>query len=194
MDENFHSAICLLALITQRPPDLDKLLGESQTEGPQSHPVRSQTTVSLANDQDSNLDEYFNVVDEEHDDDFELDVTTGDVKNQVCITELQNKVLDRLAETLARFKSDRRLKGSVLDSKHVASTMMITYDQGTRVEFLCAKNEGLDQEKHSNDNQKGGSRGDDTSFLASWKRHMEGIASQGEFPPRHPDLHSQLCF
>jgi hypothetical protein len=60
MDENLHSAICLLALITQRPPDLDKLLGRSQTEGPQNHLVRSQATVSLVSDPDSNLGEHFN--------------------------------------------------------------------------------------------------------------------------------------
>jgi hypothetical protein len=84
---------------------------------------------------------------------------------------LRNKVLDRLAETLARYKSDRTVnKGPILDPKHVSSTMMIIDEEHNKVKILCAKNEGLDQHNST----------DDTDFLSSWKACMERISREGK--------------
>ncbi|KAF1993802.1 hypothetical protein P154DRAFT_384427, partial [Amniculicola lignicola CBS 123094] len=83
---------------------------------------------------------------------------------------LRNKVLDRLAETLARYKSDRTVnKGPVLDPKHVSSTMMIIDEEHNKVKILCAKNEGLNQHNST----------DDTDFLNCWKACMEHISKEG---------------
>lgn len=93
------------------------------------------------------------------------------VDEQSYVAELRDKVLDRLAETLARFKSDPDgNRGFPLGSKHVSSTMMIVYHQSTRVKFLCAKNEGLDQ----------GDTTEDTDFLDSWRKCMECISKTGK--------------
>lgn len=88
----------------------------------------------------------------------------------MALSVLRDQVLDHLAETLARFKSDPgRRKGPPLGSKHVSSTMMVVYPQSTMVKFLCAKNEGLDQRGTT----------EDTDFLDSWRKCMECISKRG---------------
>lgn len=81
------------------------------------------------------------------------------------------KSLTGLAETLARYKSDRTInRGPVLDPKHVSSTMIITDEKHNRVKILCARNEGFDQHNST----------DDTDFLGSWKACMEPILREGK--------------
>ncbi|KAF2785723.1 hypothetical protein K505DRAFT_344417 [Melanomma pulvis-pyrius CBS 109.77] len=186
MEHNLHDAICLLALIAQRPRDLNRLLGNIHEQNPEVLASSSNTNDSDLSDSDSNVDEDSNADFEDFEGVSELSNTDGDVSNEVYISDLRNKVLDRLAETLARFKTDRRHKGLALDSKHVASTMMVTYGYGKKVQFICSKNEGLDQE-----NSYSG-LGDDTSFLASWKRHIEFIANKGEEALQHKSLLFEL--
>jgi hypothetical protein len=145
-----HKAICLLSLITARPADLDDLPVDSKE--PETKDASSETEDDAEDLEDAEIS---NPEDEKK---RNLDV-------------LRNKVLDRLAETLARYKSDPRGgKGSTPDAKHVASTMMIMYDDEHKVKILCAKNEGLDQGKST----------EDSDFLNSWKGCMERIARAGE--------------
>ncbi|KAG0645697.1 NADPH-dependent 1-acyldihydroxyacetone phosphate reductase [Hyphodiscus hymeniophilus] len=84
---------------------------------------------------------------------------------------LRDKVLDRLAETMARYKTDpKRGKNAILDPKHVSSATMILYDDEKMVKILCSKTEGLAE----------GNSNDDTDFLNSWKSCMERISRTGE--------------
>jgi hypothetical protein len=149
---NLHAAICLLKLITARPANLDELLIDVK------EPVAENTSSSdEAEDDTEGLE------------DIEIS-STDDEKNRDLGT-LQNKVLDRLAEILARYKSNPKGgKGSILDPKHVSSTMMIMYGEENRVKILCAKNEGLAQ----------GNSTDDIDFLNSWKACMERISRAGK--------------
>ncbi|KAK5214941.1 hypothetical protein LTR96_011628 [Exophiala xenobiotica] len=94
----------------------------------------------------------------------DLQIIDTDRDEQQYLAELQNKILDRLAETLARFKSDPKARNS-FDAKHVSSAMMVVYRKDERVKILCSKNEGLDTE--------------DRDFLRDWKDCMETIARRG---------------
>ncbi|KAJ5371713.1 hypothetical protein N7517_003719 [Penicillium concentricum] len=78
--------------------------------------------------------------------------------------ELKNQFLDRLAETLARFKTDPQARTSN-DAEHVSAAMMVCYEDEEHVKIFCANNEGLDKEDHD--------------FLARWKLRMESIARKG---------------
>ena len=95
----------------------------------------------------------------------DLQAIVADRDEQQHLAELQSKILDRLAETLARFKSDPKARKSI-DAKHVSSAMMIVYQKNERVKILCSKNEGLDIE--------------DNAFLRDWKNCMETIAKKGD--------------
>ena len=148
-EHKLHTAICLLSLITERPPDLFELLEQNNVP---------------ANDDVDDADVDLEDVEE----DSEITGAEEEAKSQAHLAVLRNKVLDRLAETLARFKSDPSGNSrSRIDSKHVSSTIM--YYNSMRVKFLCAKNEGLDQENST----------DDTEFLDSWSRQMEQISRKG---------------
>jgi hypothetical protein len=169
MGENLRAAICVLALITQRPQDLDELLPGNDRSGVESNDnlhttgaLKSEvrTTDSVV---DSDLDDL--------EDDLEVIEVDERVAEQSSLAKLQDRVLDRLAETLARFKSDP--KGHMPfppDPKHISSTMMIVYPQSTKVMLLCAKNEGLNQ----------GDTTEDTDFLDSWSKCMERISTTGK--------------
>lgn len=149
--DNLHKAICLLALVEQRPPHLHDLLSEYED-------------ISHGKDDDLVADG------EELEEDHEMTEVNDSVDDQSNLASLRDKVLDRLAETLARFKTDPRDKRKALvDSKHVSSTMM--YYQSTKVKFVCAKNEGLDQDKKKGDKKK-----EDTMFLKAWREIMEGLS------------------
>ncbi|KAJ5966834.1 hypothetical protein N7501_003082 [Penicillium viridicatum] len=147
MHQNLEDAICLLALISDRPPGLEE--STQQTE-----PCRI----------DRELESYPS--DEVFDDPEDPTVLGADPEHEQYRIELKNQFLDRLAETLARFKTDAQAKTSN-DVKHVSAAMMVCYEDEGRVKILCAKNEGLEQE--------------DKDFLARWKLLMEGIARKGSF-------------
>jgi hypothetical protein len=149
---HLHAAICLLGLIMARPASLDELLIESE------EPVAEKTSSS-------------DDADDDPEDLEDVEISNVDDEKKRDLDALRNKVLDRLAETLARYKSDpKRGKGSILDPEHVSSTMMIMYEDENRVKILCAKNEGLTQ----------GNSTDDTDFLNSWKACMERISRAGK--------------
>jgi hypothetical protein len=170
-----EDAICLLALIIKRPPDLEGLIlpykglyspngGLQRTpnmdleEGPETGAEALQTEIDVGVDGVEELED--------------LQIIDTDRDEQQYLAELQNKILDRLAETLARFKSDPKARNS-FDAKHVSSAMMVVYRKDERVKILCSKNEGLDRE--------------DRTFLRDWKDCMETIARRG-------DVHQRTAF
>ena len=166
--EDLEDAICFLALITGRPPDLEGLpvLGKAvyrknenleRTSGV-NHIQASKSEAEAIQMEISDVDDSVEELED-------LQVVNTDKDEQQYLFELQTKVLDRLAETLARFKSDPKAKKSP-DAKHVSSTMMIVYKGEERVKILCSKNEGLDKE--------------DKAFLREWKYCMEAIAKKGK--------------
>lgn len=147
MHRNLDDAICLLASIPDRPPDPE---GLNQEE-------------SEASDMDRNSES--DLYDEISDDDIEYPtVLDTNSKGDQYLTELKNQFLDRLAEILARFKTNPKAKKSK-DAKHVSATMMACHEAKESVKIFCAKNEGLDHE--------------DRKFLSEWKQHMENIAKKG---------------
>ncbi|KAB8212137.1 hypothetical protein BDV34DRAFT_208601 [Aspergillus parasiticus] len=128
--KEIHSLTALTSLIFQRPPDgID--YGDLSKE-PEPGP-------------DEELDK---LPDET---DFEDEVTTGDSITALIL--LKQRSLDRLAEVLARFKTRKtgrhgrgKKKDANLDAKHVTSVAMVEDSTLQRVTFLCAKNEGLEEE------------------------------------------------
>jgi hypothetical protein len=169
---DLEDSICLLALITRRPPDLEGLvglvkevhsrndhsertLGVTHIQAPEAEAEASQIEIDVGVDGVEELED--------------LQIIDTDRDEQQYVAELQSKVLDRLAETLARFKSDPKTRKSP-DAKHVSSAIMILYREDERVKILCSKNEGLDTE--------------DKAFLRDWKDCMEAIAKTGEVHQR----------
>ncbi|KAF7182837.1 hypothetical protein CNMCM7691_002581 [Aspergillus felis] len=158
-----ESVICLLAFITKRLLDdegLEALESLKDARDPDTvlSPNADDATVESSVEGDgSRMNDIDDVYEELEDVDCLLDTGTRDEQYR---TELQNKVLDRLAETLARFKSSP--KARAIDSKHVSSTMMIVYKDENRVEIICSKNEGLDDV--------------DKGFLDEWQKCMQEIA------------------
>jgi len=179
---DLHVASCLLALITKRPEGLDRLLvreagSDDESNGDHGKGLIS-TKAETSSMSDVYVEDYGEPDIENHEENLEEDFeetsaskyTDGGTVSEVYLAALKNKVLDRLAETLARHKSDPKgQRGPPLDSKHVSSAMMIAYGESTRVKILCAKNEGLNQEGET----------DDTEFLESWKKYMESISKAG---------------
>jgi len=152
--EQLHLSICLLRLLAERPADFDKLVLDHK-EG------------FLEKGASDNADSGEGHSEEDLED--VVIISAEDMKERNPKA-LRNNVLDRLAETLARYKSNRTVnKGPILDPKHVSSTMMIIDEEHNKVKILCAKNEGLDQHNST----------DDTDFLSSWKACMEGISREG---------------
>ncbi|KUM56689.1 hypothetical protein ACN42_g10512 [Penicillium freii] len=147
MHRNLEDAICLLALISDRAPGLEE-----------------STQRTEPSDIDSELESYPN--DEEFDDPEDPTALGADPEHEQYRIQLKNQFLDRLAETLARFKTDAQAKTSN-DAKHASAAMMVCYEDEGRVKILCAKNEGLEQE--------------DEDFLARWKLLTESIARKGSF-------------
>lgn len=145
--QSLENAICLLALISNRPQGLEESTQEAEAR-------------------EIDKESQFYASDEGFDDPEDPNVLGTDPKHEQYPIELKNQFLDRLAETLARFKSDIRAKTSK-DAKHVSATMMVCYENEEHVKIFCAKNEGLEKEDHA--------------FLARWKLRMEGIARKGSF-------------
>jgi hypothetical protein len=144
MYQTLDNAICLLALISDRPP------GEESIEETEAREIGTESSHS----------------DDELDNSEDPTVLDTDSEQEQYRVELKNQFLDRLAETLARFKTDAKAKASK-DAKHVSAAMMVCYEDEERIKIFCAKNEGLDKE--------------DNDFLARWKLRMEGIARKGSF-------------
>lgn len=147
MDQNLEDATCLLASISGRPPGLEEATQEAE-----------------AKEIDKESQSYSS--DEEFDDPEDPTVLGTDPEHEQYRIQLKNQLLDRLAETLARFKTDVQVKTSN-DAKHVSAAMMVCYENEEHVKIFCAKNEGLDKE--------------DNDFLIEWKLRMEGIARKGSF-------------
>lgn len=158
IQENLYAAICVLALISQRPQGVDELL----TRNEKSADRNSEKACTESDSEDCAQD--LEITEEDED--------VGESEEEpLHLTQLRDKVLNRLAETLARFKSDPKgNRGYPLDPKHVSSTMMIEYRGSEAVRFLCAKNEGLDQRDTT----------EDTDFLESWRKCMECISKRGK--------------
>jgi len=99
----------------------------------------------------------------------------GIVDEKMHLVSLRDRVLDRLAEVLSRFKTDRtRRKGAFLDPKHVSAAFMVIHDHCSRVDIYCVKNEGLNQR-----NGNGSKDNTDTDFLETWSRYMRCISKRG---------------
>lgn len=160
LQEDIDDAVCLLALLTKRVSDQD------ESKKPTEERIHAQRTSCSAeapqakerdptNDlDDSSKDGIEDEADEEPDSTFGIDQTQND-------TVLYRKFLDRLAETLARFKSDPSKKKAP-DSKHVASILMTIDKDNMKTKIFCFKNEGLDKQ--------------DEDFLERWKICMVGAA------------------
>ena len=141
LNQDLEDAVCLLALITSRQPDLAQPL------------VPAESLHDGTGDDSDGLQELgiLSVIDIDHDE-------------QYAIGKLRDQVLDRLAETLARFKGATR--GRSTDAKHVSSTMMV-FDEEQRIrKIICSKNEGLDKA--------------DEDFLDKWTTCIKAIATKGE--------------
>lgn len=108
MYQNLEDAICLLALTPYRLPGLEESTRDTET-----------TENDKESPSDSNDEEY---------NDLEDPTALGtDPEHEQYGINLKNQFLDRLAETLARFKTDHKTKTSN-DAKHVSATMMATPD------------------------------------------------------------------
>ena len=155
LDQDLEDAVCLLALITSRQPDLAQPL------------VPAESLHDGTCDDSDGLQELgiLSVIDVDHDE-------------QYAICKLRDQVLDRLAETLARFKGATR--GRPFDAKHVSSTMMV-FDEEQRIsKIMCAKNEGLDKA--------------DEDFLDKWTACIKAISTKGELMLRTTALDSTPIF
>lgn len=153
--EQLHPSICLLGLLAERPANLDKL-------------VLDYKEAFLEKGTSDNADSGEGYLEEDLED---VEIISAEDMKERNSKALQNNVLDRLAETLARYKSDCTVnKGPILDPKHVSSTMMIIDEEHNKVKILCVKNKGLDQHKST----------EDTDFLSSWKACIERISREGK--------------
>lgn len=167
---DLQDAICLLALATEHPQTIDRLklkprnlhveINASSDAAPES--LTADATVKIEKEKDEGISEVFD------------DANAS--SSQQDLASLRNKVLDRLAEILARVKTNRAGRSrTILDPKHVSATFMIIRNQFTTVDIYCSKNEGLDQQIPGQ--PKG--RKDDTDFLNTWKTHMQDISNKG---------------
>ena len=153
--EQLHASVCLFRLLAERPANLDELFLDHKE-------------AFLEKGAFDNADNEESYPKEDLED---VDIISAEDIEEHSAKALRNKVLDRLAEILARYKSDRTVdKGPILDPKHVSSTMMIIDEEHNKVKILCAKNEGLNQHNST----------DDTDFLGSWKACMERISREGK--------------
>ncbi|KAJ4308261.1 hypothetical protein N0V94_009432 [Neodidymelliopsis sp. IMI 364377] len=148
---------------------LDQLLSELKNRGIEvggefaKEPWSSQIDTDCENDDN----------DEDDAEDFEQVEVDDKTGQELYLASLRDKVLDRLAEVLARFKTEREgHKGPFLDPKHVSAAMTVIYDHPVKVKICCAKNEGLTQKRDGKPNTE------DTVFLETWKKHMQCIAEK----------------
>ncbi|KAL8995984.1 MAG: hypothetical protein Q9169_004400 [Polycauliona sp. 2 TL-2023] len=176
LHSDLDSAICLLALITTRPTDIDETItsipcAESNHAGSGIDTDWEPTDAISHEEAGEDPDGV-----EEPDTSHIIDV---DLAEQQDLSHLQDMVLDRLAETLARFKSEPKSPKS-LDAKHVSAAMMIVDKEAQTMTITCAKNEGLDKP--------------DSDFLSNWSDWMKRIARQGYSGDLDVDLMFDLVF
>lgn len=158
--QEIDDAVCLLALLTKRFTKDEASVPSKGGIQEASHPAEAAEIEDLnllKNFEDNGIDGIEDDVDEEPESAFSTDQAQSHAV-------LYRKVLDRLAETLARFKSDTPT-GKAQDAKHVASTIVTIDEENDRLKIFCFKNEGLDAQ--------------DRAFLYRWKACMEGIARAG---------------
>lgn len=132
-----QKAICdltiLLSLIIQRAPELL----DDENEAPNADSPR-------LGDFDVDLErggEHVNEADVEEE--FEDAVGLKDT----TLVDIKQRFLDRLAEVLARFKTNKGLGSKMKrnsDAKHVTSVILVEDVKDKSATFVCAKNEGLD--------------------------------------------------
>lgn len=140
--EQLHPLIYLFKLLTERLVNLNKLILDYKKA------FLKKDTSDNADSGEGYLKENLKNV---------KIIGAKDIKKRNPKT-LRNKVLDRLAKILIRYKSDRTVnKGPILDLKHVSSTIIIIDEKYNKIKILYAKNEGLDQHNST----------DDTDFLSS---------------------------
>ncbi|RKU48903.1 hypothetical protein DL546_008811 [Coniochaeta pulveracea] len=130
--------------------DTPHLRGRDPTSFPQN-------VVEFGDDEGEHVDET----------EFECELTSIEAPASDA---LKQRALDRLAEVLARYKTNPKnvrahTSGSNRDAKHVASVVLVEdsdpeYGYTT---FVCSKNEGLDAV--------------DMAFLAELKRYLERAAT-----------------
>lgn len=175
LHRNLEDAICLLALITSRHSGFEQLLlpVESSNNGSGSLGLPAEKDHVSASHADTDSLQEDDISDWGEDEEVlsTMDVIQDEQQNHLEL--LHSKVLDRLAEALARFKTDRSDKTN-RDAKHVASTMMLIDQERRRTKIICAKNEGLDKL--------------DEAFLDEWKTCMEAISSTGEGYSRYDSM------
>ena len=168
-DDALHTqldyAICLLACITARPSGLEKILppiseDHCDEENLSSTEIGHEHQRTLNGEEEdaetilAGIEDLQEAVEHDSGKDEEL-------RNSL----LKDKLLDCLAEALARFKSKPETKKSQ-DAKNVSSTFMCERDDGLGGHIFCTKNEGLDE--------------DDRNFLIKWSKCMQEISTNGE--------------
>ncbi|KOC16485.1 hypothetical protein AFLA70_261g001451 [Aspergillus flavus AF70] len=154
--KEIQSLTALTSLIFQRPPDGIDYGEFGKEKSPPKEPEQG-------------TDEELDKLPDETD--FEDDVTTGDSTTTLIL--LKQRSLDRLAEVLARFKTQKtgrhgrgKKKDAHLDAKHVTSVAMVENSTLQRVTFLCSKNEGL--------------KGEDEVFLERLCELLTSILKNGQ--------------
>lgn len=152
LHKDLEDAICLLALVTKRPPVPEDMALPSRSESFNSNNLetKSDCELELTAPTESELEitdaEFEDEVDDAEDSD-DLENLETEMDEEQSMLQLQDKFLDRLAETLARFKSSPSSpkKARLLDAKHVSSTMLAVDRQGKKTKIFGSKNEGFDK-------------------------------------------------
>jgi hypothetical protein len=103
--ENLHDAICVLALIIERPHNLDEQLSSHERKGDQNDPILPMGSTSIQTKAPPTSLDVETDCEDPTEDTEAMDVD-GSIDKQSYLAVLRDKVLDRLAETLARSKSD----------------------------------------------------------------------------------------
>jgi hypothetical protein len=125
--ELLQAGICLLALLTERPQDLGQVeTGHQRLCVEYSEDTLNDAEKGVASDDEGDTEE------------LELIDTEDDVGEQLYLISLPTKLLDRLAEMLARFNTDQKEHdGPILDAKHVSATMIVISITPSRVRICC---------------------------------------------------------
>ncbi|RKK79213.1 hypothetical protein BFJ71_g16289 [Fusarium oxysporum] len=150
--KDLTDAICLLTSLTQVAPTSHPL---SDPIGTGSKSLGCKDTVDVDYSQDDPVDSEAG----KFGDHFEAD------SEDARLRRLKDMLVDRLAEILARFKSSP--KSGNQDAKHVSSVILIEHAGNDGITFICAKNNGLDEQ-------------DKEDFLPKWKNLMERASQSGK--------------
>ena len=161
--QGLEAAISLLKLTTDRIQD-ETTAGLAVQET-QNTTGASEAPASLEEGEDARTNSVSSNSNDGEDGIEELDETDDYDDGEIVL--LVNKVLDRLAEVLSRFKSDTlSRKSKKLGPSHVSSILMIYPKDKRPTKILCSKNEGLDNK--------------DEAFIKNWANCMEAIALNGK--------------